>query len=76
MGPTKKLTASQIFSDKLLHQALQIDRDNRSYTLRMKQYRELVQENIEGINARTGQENDPGYLSYLLEYLIAHGARK
>ena len=66
MTTTDFLSGSQIIS------ALKIWRDERSPAKRICE--EVIKPNIQEINRKLGQENEPMYLAYVCEYIFNESA--
>ena len=58
----KRLPRGRIFPDIVLEKASRLK--DKKHTLLL----EIVKEHIHEINEKTGQENDPKYMAYALEY--------
>ena len=60
----KRLPLGRIFPDIVLEKASRLK--DKKHTLLL----EIVKEHIQEINEKTGQENDPKYMAYALEYAL------
>lgn len=56
----KMLTLEQIFGMELLEKAIKLNH--------IDEFEKLTKENIQKINERTKQENNPKYLAYVLQW--------
>lgn len=59
----KEISIGEVFDEKLIEEALQCKTHNELLE-------KIVKPNMDMINAKTGQENDPKYWAYALEYAI------
>jgi len=57
------MTVSRIFTDEQILEALKLQKASTIYEL-------LIMPNIDEINRRSGQENDPMYLAHILASVI------
>ena len=58
----KKLPVGEIFPEIVLKKASKLKEKKHNLLLK------IIKDHIEEINKLTGQENDPKYLAYVLEY--------
>ncbi len=78
----KNVQLGEFLTDVQLRQVIEIKKDfdaaeRRSAaevaeaSLARRIEREVIRPNLEEINAKLGQENDPAYLAYMLEYVLS-----
>jgi hypothetical protein len=69
--PKKKVTSlSDFLRREQVTAALKLYRTAPAGTFAQRCADEIISPNIEEINLRLGQENDPKYLAYLVEYVF------
>jgi hypothetical protein len=71
-GPYPQFALGQLFSDDALNQAIRIWRDDRD-NFHNRVLKEVVEPAMANINKVTGQENDPRFIAYALEYAFMKG---
>lgn len=64
----KTITLGDFLNDQQLNRALKLKKASL-----ICEY--IIKPNIDTINKKLGQENDPMYLSYMIEYAITHHTR-
>lgn len=60
----KEIRLGDIFSEEILEEALQYRHSHKDLL------EKIIKPNMEMINRKTGQENDPAYWAYALEYAL------
>ncbi len=69
MGDIRKVTIGEFLTEEQIKQAVAIFAANPSTPARELCDR-LIRPNLKEINRKLGQENDPMYLAYAVEYVI------
>jgi len=73
----REITIADILTDSEIDRARELYaefKDTGTFASRVVD--ELIQPNIERINKKLGQENDPKYLAYCVEYFFIIGVKK
>lgn len=68
-SPMKNVTLADFLTDEQIQLAIRIGPDHARLLA------EVVQPNMEQINRRLGQENDPSYMAYAIEYVLRQAGR-
>lgn len=66
----KRITMYDILTQEQIKQARDIYREMSQYGCQQRLHDEIVVPNLAHINKKLGQENDPMFLSYLLQYSL------
>lgn len=69
------VTIDMILTDAEISRAVHIFK-NDTNNFHRRCMEELVKPNMERINKSLGQENDPSYLAYMIEYAMIRAFRK
>jgi hypothetical protein len=76
MSDTPAYSISDLFTAEEIDRAFAMYESAKPGTFNKKVTDEIVRPALERINAKTGQENDPSYLGYMLEYVFSQAEPK
>lgn len=66
-----QITITDFLTDKQINQCVQLYKNKDKYTsFAASVCAKVIRPNIESINQKLGQENDPMYLAYMIEYIL------
>jgi hypothetical protein len=72
----KTVTLGQLFTGAEIRRAQTLYRELKGTgTFAATVAKELIEPNLTRINTATGQENDPRYIAYMVEYAMAQAER-
>ena len=74
--PGRKITAGDFMTTKMVRDAVAIYRTAPLHLRHRRLLHEVIKPNMAEINRKLGQENNPEYFAYLVEYLISNAEEK
>jgi hypothetical protein len=66
----KQMTIADFLTDQEIQKAMRLYRTAAPGTFAKRCAEEIITPNMERINASLGQDNDPTYLAYCVEYVL------
>jgi hypothetical protein len=70
----RNVTISDFLTDRQIEQAVALHREYRGTSaLHDLLVQKIIRPNMAAINRKLGQENDPSFLAYAVEYVINRG---
>jgi len=76
MNKAKTLPVGQILTQKEMKEAIRLYKKCETHQFAERCAAEIIRPAIERINKVTGQENDPKYLAYCVEYSLLRSGGK
>ena len=67
----QNVTINDFLTEKQIEQAIELYKTAQPGTFATRCAETIIQPNIKEINRKLGQENDPKYLAYAVEYVLS-----